>query len=99
MGVDYEDLPFRVRPDLTPYLIHFTKDNFVRNECDYYKEYMSTSFVTIWSMEDIPQVIEEFRRRLNNHIDLFNKNASQWTLDFFENVEIHIARFAIDKIQ
>ena len=50
-------------------------------------------------MEDIPQVIEELRRRLDNHIDLFNKNASQWTLDFFENVEIHIARFAIDKIQ
>lgn len=26
MGVDYSELPFRDRPDLTPYLIHLTKN-------------------------------------------------------------------------
>lgn len=36
MGVDYKELPFRDRPDLTPYLIHLTKNT---KEDDEYSAY------------------------------------------------------------
>lgn len=36
MGVDYKELPFRDRPDLTPYLIHLTKNT---KEEDEYSAY------------------------------------------------------------
>lgn len=36
MGVSYDDLPFRDRPDLTPYLIHLTKNT---KENDKYSAY------------------------------------------------------------
>lgn len=36
MGVDYKELPFRDRSDLTPYLIHLTKNT---KEDDEYSAY------------------------------------------------------------
>lgn len=36
MGVNYKELPFRDRPDLTPYLIHLTKNT---KEDDEYSAY------------------------------------------------------------
>lgn len=36
MGVDYNELPFRDRPDLTPYLIHLTKNTKAEDEYSAY---------------------------------------------------------------
>lgn len=36
MGVKYRELPFRDRPDLTPYLIHLTKNTMESDDCSAY---------------------------------------------------------------
>jgi len=41
MGIDYRELPFWDRPDLTPYLIHFTKNTLAEDEYSAYNNLVS----------------------------------------------------------